>query len=231
MHLSLTSIYSNRSNKVCVRLSIWVNSVNLRMLTSNDTSPDLSLLNISLTVSHTISLTYSNSNNNMIIYNHSRVWVEISILHRQLSDCDISQKSSTCIITKSFNMLFYILMSHHQMLCWNWLHSRCEFNRVGACGHSRQNSLYLLQTLVSAHKHLLCWTRLLTYLLVSLVHVGHQYRDDVVSVVKVGVCLQDFTQAFSGQHRQGLWTKKGIKPKSHSISQIHQLLFTTILFS
>lgn len=147
MHLSLTSIYSNRSNKVWVRLSIWVNSVNLRMLTSNDTSPDLSLLNISLTVSHTISLTYSNSNNNMTICNHSRVWVEISILHQQLSDCDISQKSSTCIITKSFNMLFYILMSHHQMLCWNWLHSRCEFKRVGACGHSRQNSLYLLHKL------------------------------------------------------------------------------------
>lgn len=110
------------------------------MLTSNDTSPDLSLLNISPTVSHTISLTYSNSNKNMIICNHSRVWVEISILHQQLSD--ISQKSSTCIITNSF-MLFYILMSHHQMLCWNWLHSRCEFNRVGAWGHSRQNSLYL----------------------------------------------------------------------------------------
>lgn len=225
MHLSLTSIYSNRSNKVCVRLSIWVNSVNLRMLTSNDTSPDLSLLNISLTVSHTISLTYSNSNNNMTICNHSRVWVEISILHWQLSDCDISQKSSTCIITKSFNMLFYILMSHHQMLCWNWLHSRC------LRALTPKFPLSATQILVRAHKHLLCWTHLLTYLLVSLVHVGHQYRDDVVSVVKVGVCLQDFTQAFSGQHRQGLWTKKGIKPKSHSISQIHQLLFTTTLFS
>lgn len=42
-----------------------------RGLTSNDTSPDLSLLKISLTVSHTISLTYGSSNKNMIIGNHN----------------------------------------------------------------------------------------------------------------------------------------------------------------
>lgn len=66
-----------------------------------------------------------------------------------------------------------------------------------------------------------------TYLLVSLVHVGNKHRDDVVSVVKVGVCLQDFTQALSGQHRQGLWTKTGIKSVSYSKSITHQFLFTS----
>lgn len=57
------------SNNVYIRLSIWVNSKNdiFSGLTSNDTSPDLSFLNISLTVSQTISLTYGNSNKNMII--------------------------------------------------------------------------------------------------------------------------------------------------------------------
>lgn len=72
-------------------------------------------------------------------------------------------------------------------------------------------------------------TSLQAYLLVTLVHVGNQHRDDVVSVVEVGVCLQDFTQAFSGQQWQGLWTKEDIKPMSHS--NVHQLLFTTTLFS
>lgn len=43
-----------------------------------------------------------------------------------------------------------------------------------------------------------------SYLLVSSVHVGDQHFNDVVPVVKVGVCLQDLTQAPGRQHRQRL---------------------------